>query len=103
MTPISWLTVTATAARLGLPVEEIQQLVDAGSLNGRWIHDHLSISEESVEAYLLVADAEDATAEHLAERVEDSEAWPTPRDPCNPAEGEMTPDDNETYREEQKK
>ncbi|MEV7008240.1 hypothetical protein [Streptosporangium sp. NPDC051022] len=71
MTPISWLTVSTAAARLHKTVEEIQRLVDAGSLHGRWIHDHLSISEESVEAYSPDADAEDAMAEYLVERAED--------------------------------
>jgi len=28
---------------------------------------------------------------------------PIPRDPANPAERQMTPNDDETYREEQKK
>jgi len=28
---------------------------------------------------------------------------PTPRDPRNPAEAEMTPEDEETYRKEQSK
>lgn len=38
----------------------------------------------------------DVVAEHGTD-----EPHPIPRDPRNPAEDEMTPNDNETYREEQ--
>ncbi len=42
-------------------------------------------------------------ADVVAEHGTDEPRLPIPRDPRNPAEDEMTPNDNETYREEQSK
>jgi hypothetical protein len=42
-------------------------------------------------------------ADAVAEHDTSDKPLPTPRDPRNPAEDEMTDDDNETYHEEQSK
>lgn len=98
-----WLTVSATASRLHCSIEDVQRLVDTGRLHGHWIHDHLSISEESVTALqsapelatptgdvLAAADLEDAASALLAQADE-----PFPAVAWTPWTGRDHPEDRD--------
>ncbi|GAA4221404.1 hypothetical protein FHR32_005072 [Streptosporangium album] len=109
MTCARWLTFTAAAARLNLPVEEVQRLADTKVLHAEWLHhDHWAISEESVTALkpapelatptgdvLAAADDEDAMSAHLAHADE-----PFPAVTWTPWSPDDSPEDRE-YRNEQ--
>ncbi|MEV8636428.1 hypothetical protein AB0395_32725 [Streptosporangium sp. NPDC051023] len=47
-------------------------------------------------------DTEDTMSAHLAAQADEPEAWPIPRDPANPAEAEMTEEDEAQYEQEKR-
>ncbi|MEU6709909.1 hypothetical protein ABZ897_00405 [Nonomuraea sp. NPDC046802] len=79
-----WMSLSAAAVRLRLPVHEVLRMAIEGELLSRLTYDHWEVHTGAVAA--------------LRERLRTPLI---PRDPANPAEAEMTVNDDAEYRGEQ--